>query len=434
MNDLRFACRQLLKNPGFTTVAVLTLALGIGVNTAIFSVVHGVLLKPLPYPNPEQLVTLWERNPQRRFEQERVSGPNYLDWRAQNTVFSEMSVSPGWDGTEMFNRVLRDTTVKVRGAYTSSSMFAVLGTMPLLGRTLRPEEDQPSGNGAVVLGYGLWQRHFGGDSNVLGQTLTVDTFGRRDYTIVGVMPPGFGLPTQNELWLPLGWMGVKLDESRGANWHNVLARLKPGVKLAGAMAEMNTIQSRIAQTHPGEVTGTEVSVVPWLQQTVGRTAQRALLVLWGAVAGVLLIACANVANLTLVRGASRQREIAVRLALGADRWRVMRQLLLESLLLALIGGAVGTLLGYWAVKVLVAASPANIPRLGEVSVDGLALCFTLGTALLTSIVFGLAPAWQSSRPDLNEALKEGSRGASGGVAVGRSAGQAGATDHPGQRP
>jgi putative ABC transport system permease protein len=319
----------------------------------------------------------------------------------------------------MFNLVLRETTLKVHGAYTSSSLFAVLGTPPLLGRSLLAEEDQPGGSRAVVLGYGLWQRHFGGDSNVLGQTLTVDTFGRRDYTIVGVMPPGFGLPTQNELWLPLGWMGVKLDESRGANWHNVLARLKPGEKLERAQAEMNMIQSRIAKAHPGEVTGTEVSVVPWLQQTVGRTAQRALLVLWGAVAGVLLIACGNVANLTLVRGASRQKEIAVRLALGADRWRVMRQLLIESLLLALIGGAAGTLLGYWAVKGFVAAGPLNIPRLAEVSVDKLALCFTFGTAFLTSIVFGLAPAWQSSRLDLNEALKEGSRGASGGVSAGR---------------
>jgi len=419
MNDLKFAFRQLLKNPGFTVLAVLMLALGIGANTAIFSIVHGVLLKPLPYPHPEQLVTLWERNRQRGIEQELVSGPNYLDWRAQNTVFSEMCVSPGWGGSEMFNLVLRDTTVKVRGAYTSSSLFAVLGIPPLLGRMLLAEEDKPGGNRAVVLGYGLWQRQFSGDSNVLGQTLTVDTFGRRDYTIVGVMPPGFGLPGQNELWLPLGWMGVTLDQSRGANWHIVLARLKPGVKLARAMAEMNAIQSRIAQAHPGEVTGTEVSVVPWLQQTVGRTAQRALLVLWGAVAGVLLIACANVANLTLVRGASRQKEIAVRLALGAARWRVMKQLLIESLLLALIGGAVGTLLGYWAVKAFVAAGPANIPRLAEVSVDKLALCFTLGTALLTSIVFGLAPAWQSSRPDLNEALKEASRGASGGVSVGR---------------
>src|SRR5262249_22531801 len=218
MNDLKFAFRQLVKNRGFTVLAVLMLALGIGANTAIFSVVHGVLLKPLPYPNPEQLVTLWERNPQRGFEQERVSGPNYLDWRAQNTVFSEMSVSPGWDGTEMFNLVLRDTTVKVRGAYTSSSLLAVLGPRPLLGRSLLAEEDQAGGSRAVVLGYGLWQRQFGGDSNVLGQTLTVDTFGRRDYTVVGVMPPGFGLPTQNELWLPIGWMGVKLDESRGANW------------------------------------------------------------------------------------------------------------------------------------------------------------------------------------------------------------------------
>src|SRR5436309_551402 len=177
MNDLKFAFRQLLKNPGFTVVAVLTLALGIGANTATFSIINGVLLKPLPYPGPDQLVTLWERSPQRGIEQERVSGPNYLDWRAQNTVFSEMAVSPGWEGSESFNLVLRDTTAKVQASYTSASLFTTLGTKPLLGRTLLPEEDRKEGNRVAVLGYGLWQRHFGGDSNVLGGTLTVDTYG-----------------------------------------------------------------------------------------------------------------------------------------------------------------------------------------------------------------------------------------------------------------
>jgi len=419
MNDLKFAFRQLLKNPGFTAVAVLTLALGIGANTAIFSIINGVLLKPLPYPKPDQLVTLWERSPQRGVEQERVSGPNYLDWREQNSVLSEMAVSPGWQGSEEFNIVLRDSTAKVPGSYTSASLFNTLGTQPLLGRTFLPEEDRRGGNRVAVLGHGLWQRYFAGDSNIIGQTLTVDTYGRREYTIVGVMPPGFGVPGRCELWLPLGWMGVTLDERRSAHWHNVIARLKPGVTLAQARSQLNAIQARIKQAHPAETIGPEVAVVPLLHQALGRNMHTALLVLWGVVAGVLLIACANVANLMLARAASRQKEIALRLALGAGRWRVMRQLLIESVVLAVIGGGLGLLLGWWGLQLFVAVGPGNIPRLNEVTLDGTALGFTLGISVLTGVLFGLAPAWQFSRPDLNEALKEGSRGASVGTAAGR---------------
>ncbi|HKS37678.1 MAG TPA: ABC transporter permease [Verrucomicrobiae bacterium] len=419
MNDLRFAFRQLLKNPGFTAVAALTLALGIGANTAIFSIINGVLLRPLPYPEPNQLVTLWESSPQRGIEQERVSGPNYLDWRAQNTVFSDMAVSPGWEGVEDFNLVLRDTAAKVRASYTSASLFTTLGTKPLLGRTLLPEEDRKEGNRAAVLGYGLWQSYFGGDANVIGRPLTLDTYGRREYTIVGVMPPGFGLPSRCELWLPMGWMGVTLDNRRSAHWHNVIARLKPGVTLVQARAEMSAIQARLRQAYPGETIGNEVAVVPLLHQALGRNLRTALMVLWSVVAGVLLIACANVANLMLARAATRQKEIALRLAMGAGRWRVMRQLLIESVLLAAIGGAIGVFLGWGGLQLFVAASPGNIPRLNEVTLDGTALGFTLGISVLTGVLFGLAPAWQFSRPDLNEALKEGSRGASAGTAAGR---------------
>ncbi|MCW5560189.1 MAG: ABC transporter permease, partial [Verrucomicrobiae bacterium] len=200
---MKFAFRQLLKTPGFTAVAVLTLALGIGANTAIFSVIHGVLLKPLPYPNEGQLVTLWERSPERGVDLQRVSGPNYLDWREQNTVFSELAVSPGWDDSD-FNLVLPDGIALVRGSFVSASLFTTLGRAPLLGRALLPEEDQKEGHRAAVLGHGLWQRHFGGDTNILGRTLTVDKYGRREYTVVGVMPPGFGTPGDCELWLPLG--------------------------------------------------------------------------------------------------------------------------------------------------------------------------------------------------------------------------------------
>jgi putative ABC transport system permease protein len=414
MNDLKFALRQLLKNPGFTAVAVLTLALGIGANTAIFSVVNGVLLKSLPYPQSDRLVTLWERSPERGIEQERVSGPNYLDWRAQNSVFSEMAVSPGWDSSD-FKLVLRDQTVKVPGMHASASLFTMLGGAPLLGRTFFSQEDRREGNRVALLGYGLWQRYFGGDPKVLGQSLTVDRYGRHDYTIVGVMPADYGSPRECELWLPIGWMGVPLDDHRSAHWHNVFARLKPGVTLAQAQAQMNSIQARLKRAYPGETIGSQVSIVPLVQQAVGRSFHRALFVLWGVVTGVLLIACANVANLMLARATSRQKEIAMRLALGAGRWRVMRQLLTESLLLAVLGGTVGVALSYWGLKSFVAASPANIPRLSGVSIDSTALIFTFGAALLTGALFGLAPAWHSSRSDLNEVLKDSSYAVSTGV-------------------
>jgi putative ABC transport system permease protein len=417
--DARFGIRQLCRNPGFTTVAVLTLALGIGANTAVFSVIHGVLLKPLPYPAQERLVTLWERNPLRGVEQDRVSGPDYLDWQAQSTTLADMAVSPGWDGVESFNLVLGDTTVKVQASYTSASLFSTLGTAPLLGRTLEPEEDRKGGNRAAVLSYGLWQRCFGGSSNVLGQTLTLDSYGRRDYTIVGVMPPGFGLPGRCELWLPIGWMGVTLTERRSAHWHTVIARLRPGVTLARAQAELSTIQARLHQAYSGETIGSEVGVVPLLDQAVGRYLRTGLLLLWGVVAGVLLIACANVANLMLVRASGRQKEIALRLALGAGRWRVVRQLLVESLVLGVVGGACGALLAWLALDTFMALAPGGIPRLAEVTLDQAALVLTLGTSLVAGVLFGLAPAWQCSRPDLNEALKTGTHGPSAGHAVGR---------------
>ncbi|HXJ55475.1 MAG TPA: ABC transporter permease [Verrucomicrobiae bacterium] len=419
MNDVRFAIRQLLKNPAFTGVASLTLALGIGANTAVFSIINGLLLRPLPYARPEQLVTLWERNPPRGIDQERVSGPNYLDWREQNTVLSDLAVSPGWEGSEEFNLVLRDSTIKVHASYASASLFSTLATTPLLGRTFLPDEDRKGGNRVAVLSHGLWQRHFDGDPNVVGRTLTVDTYGRRDYTIVGVMPPGFGLPSRSELWLPLGWMGVTLTERRSAHWHNVIARLKPGVTVAQAQTELNAIQRRLAQAHPEDTIGSEVAVVPLLHQALGSNLRTALLVLWGVVAGVLLIACANVANLLLARAAARQKEIALRLALGAGRWRVMRQLLVESVLLGLIGGSLGVLLGWGGLHLFVAASPSHIPRLGGLALDGTALAFTLGLSLLTGVLFGLTPAWQFLRPDLNQTLKEESPGVSGGRSMSR---------------
>lgn len=411
-NDLRYGIRCLYNSPGFATVAVLTLALGVGANTAIFSVVYGVLLKPLPYPQPDRLVTLWERSPRRGFDQERVSGPDFIDWRDQNRIFENMSASS--DAAEL-NLVSSNGVEKVTGTYAFSSLFPVLGVKPLLGRTFLPEEDQWQGNRVAVIGYDLWQRHFAAESKVLGRTLTVDSYGRRDYTIVGVMPPSFRFPNQCELWLPFGWLGVRMDERRSAHWHHVIARLKAGVTLDHAATEMNAIQARIEQHYPNDIVGSHVAVVPLLEQTLGRNLRLALMILWGVVACVLLIACVNVANLLLARAAVRQKEIALRLALGASRWRMARQLLTESLLLALLSGALGVLLAIWIVGALVGLGIDHIPRLQEVRLDGWSLVFTLLISILSAVFLGMAPAWQFSKPDLNETLKDSNRGASSGL-------------------
>ncbi len=417
--DMGYGARMLRKQPGFTAVAVLTLSLGIGANTAIFSIINGVLLKPLPYPEPERLVMLWERKPataaSRGFEQEMVTPPDLADWQTEQQSFSHIAF---WTGDSEFNLVNPDGSEKVRCSYVASSLFSSLGVQPLRGRGLLPEEDRKEGNRSAVIGYDLWQRHFGGDEKVLGQTVTLDTYGRRAYTIVGVMPPGFHFPGKTEIWLPAGWNGLSPDR-RGGHWLSVLARLKDGVTLAQAETEMNLIQSRIEQQFPQHNLGSQVVIVPLLEQIVGRNLQTALWVLWGVIAAVLLIACANVANLTLARATVRQKEIVIRLALGAGRWRVVRQLLAENFLLALAGGVVGWLLAWWGLELLIATSSAQVPRLQTVRLDWRALVFTLLASLLTSLLCGLAPALQTTRPDLNQALKEGGKSATAGAARNR---------------
>jgi putative ABC transport system permease protein len=403
--DVRRATRSLLKNPGFTAAALFTLAVCIGANSAFFSVINTVLLRPLSYPEPDRLVTLWEKSAEHGREHDLVSGPNFLDWRVQSRSFEQMAVSPSWQGLGEFNFVRRDGTSKIRGSYVSAAYFDILGVKPLLGRAFLPEEDQREGNKVAILSHDLWRSRFGGDPNVIGQILTLDTYGRRDYTIVGVMPPGFGAPNSSELWLPIGWMGVSLTERRSAHWHTVLARLNPGVTPAQAQAELNVIQSRLKESNPGDLMGSEVAVVPLLELALGKNIRRALFILWGVVGGVLLIGCANVANLMLVRAATRQKEIAVRLALGASRANILRGLLVESVMLAVLGGGLGTLVSYWGIRIIVASSPANIPRLSAATLDGQVLGFTLVLSVITGVIFGLLPAWRLSRPDLNATLK-----------------------------
>jgi predicted permease len=412
--DTRLAFRLLLKNPGFSLIAVITLSLGIGANTAIFSVINGVLLKPLPFAEPDRLVTLWERKlpnaTSRGFEQELVTPPNLADWQAQQQSFSHLAF---WTGDNEFNLVASDGSDKVRCSYVASTLFPTLGVTAFRGRAFLPEEDQKEGNRVAVIGYNFWQQRFGGNENALGQTLTLDTYGKRDYTIVGVMPPGFQFPGKSEIWLPAGWNGLPQDR-RAGHWLSVLARLKDGVTLGEAQTEMNLIQARIEEQFPTLNIGSQVALVPLLEETVGRNLQTALWVLWGVIASVLLIACANVANLTLARAATRQKEIVIRLALGANRWQVARQLLTENFLLALASGLLGLLLAWWGLQLLIATSADQVPRLQTVGLDARALGFTLVVSLLTSLLCGLAPALQATRPDLNEALKEGGKSSTDG--------------------
>lgn len=409
--DLQFGARMLRQQLGFTALAILTLALGIGANTAIFSLVNGVLLKPLPYPKPEQLAMLWERHPAKGMDQEMVTPPDFQDWQASQTVFSSLAF---WSGENDFNLVLAAGSEKIRALYVSASFFPTLGVSPLKGRTFLPEEDQREGPRVAVIGYEFWQGRFGGADTAVGQTITLDTYGKRDYTIVGVMPRGFQYPGKAEVWLPAGWNGLPQDR-RAGHWLTVLGRLKEGVALPQAQAEMNTIQARLEAQYASHNIGSHVTVVPLLEQTVGRNLTKALWILWGVIAAVLLIACANVANLTLARATARQKEIVIRLALGASRWQVVRQLLTESLLLAVAGGALGVLLAWWGLAALRGSNGDQVPRLQSVQLDGWALSFTLLLSVVTTVLCGLAPALAVTKHDLQSALKEGNKAATAGL-------------------
>jgi putative ABC transport system permease protein len=403
LKDIRYGCRGLLKRPGFTAIAVITLALGIGANSAMFSMVNAVLLRPLSFPESERIVLLEGINPPAGITQSKMSVPDIADWQKQSGAFEQLAGFIS-SGALLVNG---DEPERVRGTGVSAEFFPLFRTNAIKGRTLQADDAQSGREPTVVLSYALWQRRFGADQNVVGSKVMLS---RKSTTVVGVMPAGFDYPAQSELWVPFSLEPTK--ERRDNRFVSVVGRLKPGATTTQAQAELNTINQRLAQAYNETNSGWTVKVTN-LRERLVRDVRLSLLVLLCAVAFVLLIACANVANLLLARGSARQKEIAVRTALGASRARVVRQLLTESLLLSVVGGGLGLLLSLWLTKLLIALSPPNSPRFDEIRPDLRVLFFTLGLTLFTGLVFGLAPALQLSRPDLTEGLKDGLRGSVG---------------------
>src|SRR5438067_2662843 len=401
--DLRYGVRTLRKNPAFTAIIILTLALGIGANTAIFSVVYTVLLKALPYPQADRLVMVYENLPLPNYQNNRntPSPGNCSDWSAQNTVFENMAAY----SNRSFNVTGTGEPVRIEGELVSAAFFPTLRVNAALGRVFIPEEDRPGSSHVAVMSDGLWRSRFGADPRVLGKKIFLDD---QAYEIVGVLPPGFHFPDpDDQLWAPLG-LTPEERISRRSHFLDVFARLKPGVTLAQAQTQMNLVARHLAELYPDSNAGVAAEIVP-LREDIAGAVRPALLVLVGAVALVLLIVCANIANLLLARASARFREIAVRLALGAGRARVVRQLLTESALLALLGCGLGVLLAHWSLGALKVLAASNLPRAEEFNLSGPVLLFSLAISLAAGLVFGVSPAFEAARGKVQDALKSGSR-------------------------